>query len=190
MRRNSPPGPGRSSNLPAVVRDRKGKEFRNPIMNCSEKSDPVTVARKPANNGPAGSVESGERRAGPKDNQGSRSSCRAQKRGSESQAADQIRQAVMRNPDERRMALVHRVTISALHDAFHLWRVDAAAGVDGVTRDEYADGLDNRLVDLHGRGHGGAYQAPPPRRVYKPKEGGGQRPLGIASLEDKSSSGQ
>ena len=38
---------------------------------------------------------------------------------------------------------------------------------------------------MHGRVHRGAYQAPPSRRVYIPKEDGGQRPLGLASLEDK-----
>ncbi|MDE2790443.1 MAG: hypothetical protein OXI81_08470 [Paracoccaceae bacterium] len=151
----------------------------------SEKSDPAIVAMKPANNVPAGSAEPGERRAGPKDNPGSQSSRRAQKRESESQAADRIRQAAMRNPGERLVALLHHITIDALCDAFNLLRVDAAAGVDGVTWDEYADGLDDRLVNLHGRVHRGAYRAPPSRRVYIPKEGGGQRPLGIASLEDK-----
>ena len=155
------------------------------MTNGSEKSDPAIVAMKPANNVPAGSAEPGERRAGPKDNPGSQSSRRAQKRGSESQAADRIRQAAMRNPGERLVALLHHITIDALRDAFNLLRVDAAAGVDGVTWDEYADGLDDRLVDLHGRVHRGAYRAPPSRRVYIPKEGGGQRPLGIASLEDK-----
>ena len=49
----------------------------------------------------------------------------------------------------------------------------------------FAEGLDDRLVDLHARVHRGAYRAPPSRRVYIPKEDGGQRPLGIAALEDK-----
>ena len=49
----------------------------------------------------------------------------------------------------------------------------------------YAEGLEDRLIDLHDRVHRGAYRAPPSRRVYIPKEDGGQRPLGIASLEDK-----
>ena len=63
---------------------------------------------------------------------------------------------------------------------------DAAAGVDGVTWDMYGEGLDERLLDLHRRLHrGGAYRAPPVRRVEIPKPDGGTRPLGIAALEDK-----
>jgi RNA-directed DNA polymerase len=49
----------------------------------------------------------------------------------------------------------------------------------------YAEGLEDRLIDLHGRLHTGAYRAPPVRRVEIPKPDGGTRPLGIATLEDK-----
>ncbi len=83
------------------------------------------------------------------------------------------------------MALLHHVTFEALHDAFHSLRKDAAAGVDGVTWEIYADGLEGRLADLCARVHRGAYRAPASRRVFIPKEDGGQRPLGIAALEDK-----
>lgn len=38
---------------------------------------------------------------------------------------------------------------------------------------------------MHGRVHSGAYQARPSWRAYIPKADGRQRPLGIASLEDK-----
>jgi retron-type reverse transcriptase len=57
--------------------------------------------------------------------------------------------------------------------------------VDGVTWAEYETGLDDRLIDLHGRVHRGAYQALPSRRVHIPKPDGRQRPLGVAALEDK-----
>ncbi len=81
------------------------------------------------------------------------------------------------------MALLHHVTVEALHDAFHSLRKDAAAGVDGVTWEMYADGLEGRLAALCARVHRGAYRAP--AWVFIPKEDGGQRPLGIAALEDK-----
>jgi group II intron reverse transcriptase/maturase len=61
----------------------------------------------------------------------------------------------------------------------------AAAGVDGVTWEEYGRTLEERLADLHGRIHRGAYHAQPSRRVWIPKPDGRQRPLGIAALEDK-----
>jgi len=57
--------------------------------------------------------------------------------------------------------------------------------VDGIRWQEYESGLEDRLVDLHGRVHGGAYRALPSRRVYIQKEDGRQRPLGVAALEDK-----
>jgi len=109
----------------------------------------------------------------------------AQKRENESQAADRIRQAAKRNPEERLETLLHHITPECLRAAFFSLKKDAAAGVDGVTWNEYAEGLEDRLVDLHARVHRGAYRAPPSRRVYIPKEDGGQRPLGIAALEDK-----
>ena len=45
--------------------------------------------------------------------------------------------------------------------------------------------VEDRIADLHGRIHRGAYRAKPSRRVWIPKPDGRQRPLGIAALEDK-----
>ena len=63
--------------------------------------------------------------------------------------------------------------------------IRAAPGVDGVTWEQYGGNLEGNLLDLHARLHRGAYRARPSRRVYIPKADGRQRPLGIASLEDK-----
>ena len=49
----------------------------------------------------------------------------------------------------------------------------------------YAEGLEERLLDLHRRVQSGAYRALPIRRVEIPKPDGGTRPLGVAALEDK-----
>jgi len=57
--------------------------------------------------------------------------------------------------------------------------------VDGVTWEAYGQDLDANLRDLHHRLHSGSYRARPSRRAYIPKADGRQRPLGIASLEDK-----
>ena len=122
-------------------------------------SDPT--AEKRANKDAAASAELVERRAGPEGKPGRRATCRAQKRASVQQAADRIRAAAKRNLGERLVALQHYITEEALETAFHASRQDAAAGVDGVTWEAYADGLEDRLIDLHARVHRGPYRAPP-----------------------------
>jgi group II intron reverse transcriptase/maturase len=82
-------------------------------------------------------------------------------------------------------ALLHHVTLERLRDAFLALRRDAAPGIDGETWQHYAAEMEERLRDLHGRVHRGAYRAKPSRRVLIPKPDGRERPLGIASLEDK-----
>jgi group II intron reverse transcriptase/maturase len=57
--------------------------------------------------------------------------------------------------------------------------------VDKVTWTDYGQDLEANLQDLHARVQQGRYRAKPSRRVYIPKPDGRQRPLGIASLEDK-----
>ena len=49
----------------------------------------------------------------------------------------------------------------------------------------YGQDLEANLRDLHRRVQQGRYRASPSRRVYIPKADGRQRPLGIATLEDK-----
>src|SRR6266581_1148111 len=61
----------------------------------------------------------------------------------------------------------------------------AAAEADGVTWAAYGQDLEANLQDLHQRVQQGRYRASPSRRAYIPKADGRQRPLGIASLEDK-----
>src|SRR6266508_6874018 len=61
----------------------------------------------------------------------------------------------------------------------------AAPGVDGETWAAYGQVLEASLQDLHTRVHAGRYRAKPSRRAYIPKVDGRQRPLGIATVEDK-----
>ena len=70
-------------------------------------------------------------------------------------------------------------------DSFYRLQKNAAAGVNGVTWREYEKILPQRVDELHRMVQIGALQATPSRRVYIPKADGRQRPLGIASLEDK-----
>ena len=156
------------------------------MMNGLKKSDEAVRPVRAANKGARASAESPEERASTKGNPDCQSTRRTQCRVSVPQAAARIRKAAERNPKERLTALFHHITRDALGAAYFALKKDAAAGVDGVTWDMYGEGLDERLLDLHRRLHrGGAYRAPPVRRVEIPKPDGGTRPLGIAALEDK-----
>jgi group II intron reverse transcriptase/maturase len=59
-----------------------------------------------------------------------------------------------------------------------------AAGVDGISLEEYAQGLEARLTSLLDRLHRG-YRPQPSRRRWIPKGDGRGRPLGIPAIEDK-----
>jgi RNA-directed DNA polymerase len=97
-----------------------------------------------------------------------------------------VRQAARRDKKARFTALLHHLTPQLLWDSFHQLKRDASPGVDGVTWQEYGDeGLLGRIDDLHARVHRGTYRAKPSKRAWIPKADGRQRPLGIASLEDK-----
>jgi len=102
-----------------------------------------------------------------------------------SQGLSGVRRVAKERKQERFTTLLHHVTGDLLRESFASLKKQAAPGVDGVTWSEYEEGLEDRLVDLHGRIHRGAYRAQPSRRVYIPKADGRQRPLGIAALEDK-----
>lgn len=150
-----------------------------------QKSDPAIVATKLANKAGQPVAEPMERRAGAKGNTGNPATRRTQCRESVSMGLDRVRQVAKRRKKERFTALLHHVNVEALKTAYLSLKRQAAPGVDGVTWDEYAHNLDINLKDLHTRLFRGTYRALPSRRVYLDKPNGGQRPLGIAALEDK-----
>src|ERR671911_868579 len=82
-------------------------------------------------------------------------------------------------------ALLHHVDVEALERAFRRQKRRASAGVDGMTVADDERDLEVNLRDLCTRIHTGRYQPQPGRRVYIPKADGGQRPLGVPTLEDK-----
>ncbi len=155
------------------------------MTNELKQSDSVIVPLRAANKGTSVPAESTEGRTGTKGNPRSQSTHRTQGRARVSQAAERIRQAATGKPKEKLTALLHHITMEALSAAYFSLKKDVAAGVDGVTWQEYGNDLAGRLPDLHDRVHSGAYRALPSRRVEIPKPDGGTRPLGIAALEDK-----
>jgi group II intron reverse transcriptase/maturase len=73
-----------------------------------------------------------------------------------------------------------------LRECYGRLRKDAAAGIDNMTKAEYAENLDANLSNLTDRLHQMAYRPQPVRRKYIPKPGSAkQRPLGIPCFEDK-----
>jgi retron-type reverse transcriptase len=96
-----------------------------------------------------------------------------------------VREAARRDRRARFTALLHHITPELLHQSFYALKRQAAAGVDGVRWADYEGDLRARLENLHERIHRGSYRAAPSRRVYIAKADGGQRPIGVASLEDK-----
>jgi RNA-directed DNA polymerase len=81
--------------------------------------------------------------------------------------------------------LMHHLTAELLREAYEALKRNAAAGVDNVTWQEYGEGMESRIRDLHDRVQSGRYRAKPSKRVWLPKPDGRQRPIGIAALEDK-----
>ncbi|MGZ3350486.1 MAG: group II intron reverse transcriptase/maturase [Xanthobacteraceae bacterium] len=126
-----------------------------------------------------------ERRAEAKGNARQQSTFRAQSREDASQALERIRQRARARKEEKFISLLHHIDTDRLEEAFYELKANAAAGVDGVTWQDYQQDLERKLEDLHGRVHRGAYRALPSRRVYIPKPDGRQRPLAVAALEDK-----
>ena len=171
----SPSGEGRSVKASSRTTD----------MHVLEKSDCAIVPVNRPNKGGQLPAEAGEGRAQMKENIDQPRMLLTQSRKGMSQRLDGVREVAKGRRQERFTALLHHLSVDLLRDSFHALKRGASPGVDGMTWQEYETGLEDRLVDLHSRVHRGAYRAQPSRRVYIPKADGRQRPLGIASLEDK-----
>jgi len=122
----------------------------------------------------------------PKGNRVQQNTVHTQRWDARQHALERIRQAAKRDRKARFTALWHHVySIDCLRKAFLSLKKESAAGVDGVTWRQYAEGLEERLTDLQARLKRGAYRARPVKRAYVPKRDGTQRPIGVTVLEDK-----
>ena len=163
---------------------REGDESK-PMMYDHEKSDLPVVVMKPVNNIDGAVAELVEQRGRAKGKAIKPNTRRTPSRESVSPGLDRLRQRAKEHRNEKFTSLLHHIDVPLLTTAYHALRHDAAVGVDGVTWREYGEDLQAKLADLHGRVHRGAYRAQPSRRKMIPKPDGRERPLGIASLEDK-----
>jgi RNA-directed DNA polymerase len=96
-----------------------------------------------------------------------------------------VREAAKRDSKLQFSNLLHHVNVDLLRQSYLALNRQALTGVDGVTWQEYGKELEERLTGLHDRVKSGRYQAKPSKRIWIPKSDGQQRPIGIATLEDK-----
>src|SRR5450631_4716951 len=109
----------------------------------------------------------------------------ALKPASVSTKQERIAKLARENPAMAFTSLNHYLDVEWMEYAFKCTRKDGAVGVDGQTAEGYAANLRQNLLGLIDRLKSGRYRAPPVRRHYIDKAGGGQRGLGIPSFEDK-----
>ena len=158
---------------------------RTPDMHVSGESDGFVVPAKRANKAGHPAAESVEGRDPAEENVDQTLLAPDAVPGKQGIGLAGIRQAARKDRKVRFTALLHHVTPKLLEESYYALKREAAPGVDGVTWREYGADLQERLADLHGRIHRGAYRAQPSKRAWIPKADGRQRPLGIAALEDK-----
>jgi RNA-directed DNA polymerase len=162
----------------------KATSYKTGMYASGESDEPVVPAKR-LNKEEQSLAESVEGSGSTKGNTDEAFTRRTQGRERVSQGLGGVREAARRDKKQKFTALLHHVTTGLLRDSYDSLKRTAAPGVDGVTWQQYGEGLEVRLQDLHDRIHSGAYRAQPSRRTYIPKADGRQRPLGIAALEDK-----
>ena len=90
-----------------------------------------------------------------------------------------------REPECRFTTLAYLLNEGFLAGCYQSLGRNKAAGIDGVSWQEYGENLESNLADLVARMKAKQYRPLPARRVYIPKDGGTERPLGIPAQEDK-----
>ena len=182
--------PEATSHNPRLVRLRKVCD-RNLDMHATGKSDGVIISMKRANKGTQPNIngqlpaELVEKRPPAEGNTGQTTVTGTQGPEAASSGLFRVREAAKRDSKLKFSNLLHHVDVDLLRQSYWSLKRQAAAGVDGVTWQEYGKGLEERLPELHDLVQSGRYQTKPSKRTWIPKSDGQQRPIGIAALEDK-----
>jgi len=161
--------------LPGVVPDEHSGEGEShkPASHGLEESDEAVVPQKPGNlvrsQGAGGGKVLGQRehdKGHPHRAQDRVYDGKSGLRRVGEKARKEARES--RRDREKLVNLFTHLRVDLLREVFVRLRKKAAPGVDGQTWAEYAEGLDDRLMDLQDRLHRGAYKPPPVRRTYIP----------------------
>ena len=89
------------------------------------------------------------------------------------------------NPNFRFTSLAHLIDKRMLAECHASMDGEKAVGIDGITKKDYAENLNENLDELLDRMKRNAYKPKPARRVEIPKDNGKTRPLSIYCYEDK-----
>ena len=89
------------------------------------------------------------------------------------------------NPNMVFTSIAHMINVELLRECHNKMDGDKAVGIDGVTKEEYGEKLEENLVELVRRLKNKSYKPQPARRVEIPKGNGKTRPLSIYCYEDK-----
>jgi group II intron reverse transcriptase/maturase len=98
---------------------------------------------------------------------------------------NRLSEIAKQNPQFKFTSLAHLMDKECLIRAYIGLNPRATVGIDQVTYKEYGDNLQENIEDLLQRLKSKKYRATDIRRKWIPKPDGGQRPLGILTLEDK-----
>ena len=98
---------------------------------------------------------------------------------------ERVSQLSKENPDMVFTSIGHLINEELLRECHKDMDGKKAVGIDGVTKEMYAENLEENLKDLVGRLKRKAYKPKPARRVEIPKDNGKTRPLSIYCYEDK-----
>jgi RNA-directed DNA polymerase len=162
------------------------KEMNTISSQPARKSDRIVVPGKQANKESSeGSAEFVEGRILTKRNSSELARIRTQSRNNTMSGLARVRESAKKDKRQSFTAILHHVTPDLLKESFYQLSRKSAAGIDGTTWSAYEEKLEDHIVDLHRRVHGGRYKPRPARRVYIPKEDGTERPLSILCIEDK-----
>jgi len=100
---------------------------------------------------------------------------------------ERIGERARKEPDLVFTSLYHHVTdVDNLRACYDSLDGDKAVGVDGVSKEQYGEALEENLRELSSRLKRMGYRPQPKKRSYVPKPGSVKgRPLGISCFEDK-----
>lgn len=96
-----------------------------------------------------------------------------------------ISQLSKENPELKFNSIGHLIDYDMLKICHSRMDGRKAVGIDGITKDEYGENLDENLKNLVQSLKNKSYKPKPAKRVEIPKDNGKTRPLSIYSYEDK-----